>query len=184
MSLFELSMLTGQAAIAAEEAHGGGGMSIPVQVLTVIVCFIIVYWILKWFAFTPILRIIDERAEKIESDLKRADDARLQAEASRSEAETRLSHIEEEARVKMQTMMAETRQLADALHQKAQKDAADLLEKARINIEYETEKAREIIKTEIVNLTIGAAEQLIKEKLDDDKHRQLIGDFISQIERN
>jgi len=184
MSLFELSMLSARMVTAAEEAHGGEGPTIPVQVLTVIICFIIVYWILKRFAFTPILRIIDERAEKIQADLQRADDARQQAEVCRSDVESRLRNIEEEARVKMQAMMAETRQLADSLQQKAQKDAADLLEKARTNIEYETEKARETIKTEIVNLTIGAAEQLIKVKLDDDKHRQLIGDFISQIERN
>jgi len=184
MSLFELSLLSGQLVVAAEEAHGSEGPPLVAQIVTVIVCFIVVYWILRRFAFGPVLGIIDERAKAIENDLKRAEDARLQAETSRAEAEARLRHIEEEARVKMQAMMAETRQLADALHQKAQRDAADLLEKARTNIEYETEKAREIIKTEIVNLTIGAAERLIKEELNDDKHRQLIGDFINQIERN
>ncbi|MBN2328417.1 MAG: F0F1 ATP synthase subunit B [Candidatus Omnitrophica bacterium] len=184
MSLFELSMLSARAAIAAEEAHAGEGPSLLPQMITVIVCFLIVYWILKRFAFGPILGVIDERAGKIESDLKRSEDARRQAEADRVEAEQRLRNIEEEARVKMQAMMADARELADAVRQKSHKDAADMLEKARKNIEYETEKAREVIKTDIVNLTVEAAEHLIKEKLDDEKHRQLIGDFISRIERN
>lgn len=186
MSLFELSLLSAQAMAAAEE-HGGEGSSlVPLvaQVITVILCFMVVYWILKTYAFGPILGIIDERAEKIESDLKRAEDARLQADADRADAEKRLRNIEEEARVKMQAMMAEARSLANTVQQKSQKDAADMLEKARQNIEYETEKAREVIKTEIVNLTIEATEHLIQEKLDDSKHRQLIGDFLSKIERN
>lgn len=184
MSLFELSMLSASIVTAAEEAHGGGAPSIPAQMATVIVCFLLVFWILKKFAFGPILGVIDERAEKIEADLRRAEDARLQADSDRAEAERRLRDIEDEARVKMQAMMAEARNLANSVQQKAQKDAAELLEKARQNIEYETEKAREVIKTEIVNLTLGAAEHLIKEQLDDAKHRQLIGDFIGRMERN
>lgn len=184
MSLFELSMLSAQAAVAAEEAHVIDSPSLLSQMLTVIFSFLIVYWILKRFAFGPILGVIDERAEKVESDLQRAEEARRQAEADRVEAEQRLRHIEEEARVKMQSMMADARELADSVRQKSQKDAAEMLEKARRNMEYETEKAREVIKTDIVNLTIEAAEHLIKEKLDDEKHRQLIGDFISRIERN
>lgn len=184
MNLFELSMLSIQVVTAAEEAHGNEGPPILAQIVTVIVCFYVVYWVLKRYAFGPILSVIDERTEKIESDIKRAEEVRRQVEADHAEAEQRLRNIEEEARVKMQSMMAEARQLATTVQQKAQKDSAELLEKARQNIEYETEKAREVIKTEIVNLTIQSTEHLIKERLDDPKHRQLIGDFISQMERN
>jgi F-type H+-transporting ATPase subunit b len=185
MSLYHLSIISAQVIAAAEGTpEASAGPSIPAMMVTVIVGFLVVYWILKTYAFGPVLDMIDQRTDKIESELKRADDARLQAEADRSEAEERLRNIEEEARVKMQAMMSEARQLADSIQQKAQTSAADLLDKARQNIEFETEKARETIKSDVINLTIVAAEHLIKEKLDDPKQRELIGDFLTRIERN
>lgn len=171
---------------AAEAGHGEGPAiwSTVVDIITVVFCFILVYWVLKAYAFGPILAAIDERRHSIDSDLKRAEEARVQAEKDRADIEQRLRGIEDESRRKMQEMLNEGKQAADEIREKGRLDAEELLEKARQNIQYETQKAREELKGEIIDLTLKATELIIKERLDDDKHRGLIGDFISRIERN
>ena len=169
--------------VSAEGSHETEPSLWP-QIVTVIFCFLIVFWVLKRYAFVPLLSVIDERREKIESDLKRAAEIQKQAEAERAEYEEHLRKIEEEARQKLQEMINEGKRIAAILQENAQKQASALAEKAQQNIQYELEKARVTLKNEIVELTIHATERLLKERLDDSKHRALIGDFLSQIERN
>lgn len=180
MDLIHLHMLSGMMVINA----AGGGLSPIAQVVTHIVCFVIVFFILKRFAFGPIVDVIEKRREKIESDLKRAENARKLSEENQAKLEERLKHIEEEARARMQELIQEGKTLAEAIQEKARKQANDLIQKAQQNIEYETEKARETIKNEVIDLVVRATERLVKEQLDDQKHRELIGDFLTQIERN
>lgn len=181
MDLASLHFLVGQTVLAAEGAEQA---PMYVQVLTHIVCFLIVFWILKRFAFGPILEVIDERRNRIASDLQQAADSRKQAEADHKALEERLSHIEEEARARMQELIAEGRRVAESIQESARRDAAEMIQKAQKNIEYETEKAREILKKDVIHLTLEATEHLLKEQLDDAKHRQLIGDFLTRLERN
>ncbi|MDP8244169.1 MAG: F0F1 ATP synthase subunit B [Candidatus Hinthialibacter antarcticus] len=162
----------------------GGGPPLYAQIITHIVCFLIVFWILKLFAFGPIMNIIDERRNAIDADLKRAEDVRLQSEKDQEAISARLRGIEEESRQKMLELLNEGKRTADGIREKGHADAEALLEKARQNVQYEIQKAREELKADIVNMTIMASEHLIKERLDDEKQRSLIGDFLNRIERN
>ena len=180
--LTALQALQGLAVCAA--AGEEGPYKILVEVITTVVTFLLVMAMLKKYAFGPILSVIEERRLRIEMDLKKAADLQQQAEAERAALEERLRNIETEARERMHQMSGEGKRIAQTIQENAQKDARALVEKAQQNIQFEMEKARVTLKEEIVTLTIEATQRLIKERLDDDKHRQLIGEFISQIERN
>lgn len=177
VSLQGLHFLGGSMALAA-------GNPAWVDVITVIVCFLLVYWVLAKFAFGPILQAIDARRDQIDSDLKRAEQHRVEAEVDRTRLEERLKNIEVETRAEMQKAIAEGKRLADEIREQARQQADAMLEKANKNIEYETQKARESLKQDVVRLTIEATERLIQERLDDNKHRELIGDFLNRLERN
>lgn len=167
-------------------AGGGGGdnWNTVVDIVTVILCFFLVFWVLRRYAYGPILSAIDERRDAIDADLKRAEDVRVQSEKDQEAISARLRGIEEESRQKMLELLNEGKRAADEIRVKGHADADALLEKAKQNIQYETQKAREELKAEIINMTILASEHLIKERLDDEKQRGLIGDFLNRIERN
>ena len=183
MNPFLFHAVPGLLILTAEGSAEEGAHLVP-QIVTVIIGFLIVFWVLKWFAFRPLLAVIDERRNQIAADLKRASDLQKQAEAERAEYEGHLRRIEEEARQKMQEMIDEGKRIAVVIQENARKQAEAIAEKAQQNIQYEMEKARVTLKGEIVDLTILAAEHLLKERLDDAKQRDLIGSFLSQIERN
>lgn len=170
-----------QVVITASE---GGALKYFGEIITTIIVFLLVLWILKEYAFDPILSIIDERRDKIASDLKNAEDLQKQAAEEKAELDQKLREIETVAREKMQELIAEGKAIAQQIQEKAQKDAADTLEKAQSSIKAETEKARIELKQEIVKLTLQATERMIHEKLDDQKHQDLINTFLSDVERN
>lgn len=181
----ELTALHALHALAVTASEGGADVyKIFVEVFTTMAAFLIVLGILKKYAFGPILSVIDERREKIQADLDRAESLRDEAADERAQLNERLRNIEDEARAKMQEAIAEGRRIAQTIQDNAQNEAREILEKARQNIQFETEKARVELKNDIINMTVEATERLIRERLDDEKHRELIGNFIEQIERN
>ncbi len=169
---------------AVSAAEGGSASQIIAQVITTLVGFGIVYWILKTYAFGPILSVLDERSEKVESDLQRAEDLRNQAEADKKALEDRLQNLEAESREKMLESINEGKRIASNIQEEARKKADEMIANAERNIQFEMEKARVELKEDIINLTLQSTEKLIQERLDDDKHKQLIGNFLEQIERN
>ena len=86
MSLLSLHTINGLVTIANE----GAGPSALASVLTNLVCFLLVIWILKRYAFGPMLKIIDERRETIESDLKKAELIRTEAAAAKADLDEKL----------------------------------------------------------------------------------------------
>ena len=93
-------------------------------------------------------------------------------------------NIQEDARQKMLEVINEGKRIADSIQDESHKKASAMVEKAKSDIQLETEKAREILKNEVITMTLAATERLIHVNLDDSKHRGLIEDFITQIERN
>lgn len=184
MSLESLHTLSALLLIGAEGAADASPVrEIVAQIVTTILCFFLVFWILKRFAFGPLLAVIDERRDRIESDLNKAEELKNQAIASQASLEERLRNIERESREKMVEVVNEGKRVSASIQEDARREAAAMLEKAKRDIHYETEKARLVLKEEVINLTINATEQLIHERLDDQKHRELIGNFMTQIER-
>jgi F-type H+-transporting ATPase subunit b len=183
VSLSSLHTLSG-IILTAASGESAQEPSALAMVTTTILGFLLAFWVLRKFAFGPLLTVIDERRDQIQSDLKKAEEARQQAVAEKAELDERLRNIENEARAKMVELVNEGKRVSASIQEEARKQADSMIEKAQRNIQFETEKARETLKKEIIGMTIQATEHLIRENLDDAKQRNLIANFISDIERN
>jgi F-type H+-transporting ATPase subunit b len=150
-------------------------------ILTNIIGFVIVVWVLAKFAWGPILDLLDARREKIRTDFAEADKARGDAEQMRGDLEDKLSDIKAIEREKVQEAVVRGEEIADRLKGEAREKAEAQLSKARQDIEVESQKALVELRDKVVELTIGAAEKLLNEKLDDDAHRRLIREYIDGL---
>lgn len=149
--------------------------------LTNILAFLILLWILKRFAWGPLLRMIDARREKIRSDYDQARGKLEEADQLRADFEEKLSDIKTLERERVQEAVKRGEQIAADLEKEARGKAGDFLDKAEAEIERDAAAARLELRAQVVNMSIAAAEKLIKEKLDDQKHRQLVEDFIQDL---
>lgn len=151
--------------------------------LTQLVAFLLFIWLLNKFAVGPVLKLIDERREKISSQFDQAAAAEKRVAALKDEYEARLQKIDEEARKRMLEEVNNGRRIAEEIGETARHEANLIVEKARVKLQLEIEQARIQLKNEIVATTLYAAERLLREKLTDSKNRDLVAAFVEEMER-
>lgn len=153
------------------------------EFVTLIIAFIIFFWVMKKFAWGPVTRVLDERQQRIEDGFEEI--KRKQADAAQLEQKyaARLRDIEQEARTQIQEGIAEGRRVAAELTEQAREESNRIIERAQRNIELEIEKARHELRDELVSMTIQASERLLREKLDETSQRRLVGSFIDELEK-
>ena len=153
------------------------------KILSQAVAFYLFYLILKKYAWGPVIGMVDERNRKIEESFRRAEDAEKKAEENRREYEERVKKIEAEAREKINEAINEGRRLAEEMTESAHAEAQRIQARAKELAEIEVAKARIELKEIIVRLTLDASERMLRERLDQDAHRRLVGEFVEELSR-
>ncbi len=153
------------------------------QILTQIAGFLVLLWLLRRFAWPQLFQVLEARRERIAAEM--ADLDRQKADLARLEADykTRLAELDAQARQRLLEAVEEGRRVSREIQEKAREDAAKTIERARQGLELEVTAARAHLHDEVVTLALRAAERVIRERLDDAKHRALVADFITQVER-
>jgi len=155
---------------------------IPGLMIWTIVCFLIVYFVLKRYGFKRIQQVIDERRERILNSIEQAEKARDDAAKlleehremlvqARSEAE----HILEDARKVAESQRERTRTELDA-------DRARRLAETERQIAAETQSALDQIKNEIAALTLITTAKVTGKVLTLDDHRRLIDSAVEELD--
>jgi F-type H+-transporting ATPase subunit b len=155
------------------------GINLPVLVAQ-IVNFTILLVVLRLVAWGPLTKMLDERRERIRESLNAADAAKAQV----AESERQVHEQVEAGRREAQNLIAQAQEIssriqADARSQ-AQSDAEALLARARSEIHLERDSVIADLRKEFADMTISAAEKVIKSSLDRTQHRRLIDDVLAE----
>ncbi len=153
------------------------------QLLTHAFGFLITLWILKKFAWKPLLGLMEERRLRIEGEFKRIEDEKGKVAQQLSVYEAKLKEIDNERRAKLVEAVEEGKKVAADIKANAQNEVKELHVKAKAELERDVAKARVELRDQMVAITMTAAEKIIKEKLDDPKHRDLINRYIAEVEK-
>jgi len=153
------------------------------EIVAQIISFLVLVFILRAFAWKRILSLLDQRKERIASEFKQIEDAKIEIEKIKAFYEEKIGAIEEFSRAKIQETVDESRHVSQEIKEKAQKDAKVIMEKAHDNIKIELSQAKEELKEKIVELTINAAEHIIKEKLNPETDKKLVSSFLEDLEK-
>ncbi len=140
------------------------------QVSTQIIGFLLMVWILRVYAWGPVVRMLEARREKIAGEFEKA-----------PRYEQELRGIEAQARQRIQSAVAEGQKVAAEIRAQAQGEAQQRLERAEDEIAREREKAKELLKEHIIDLAMRSAEKILRQKLDDPAQRRLAGEFIDEV---
>jgi F-type H+-transporting ATPase subunit b len=144
-----------------------------------LVSFIILYIILRKFAWGPILTAVKEREESIKAALDAADNAKKEMENLKADNEKILN----EAKTERETMLKEAREMKSKLISDAENEAKakakTMVEAAKTAIQNEKNSAMNELKNTVVDLSVGIAEKLISEELaDKDKQLKMIEEIL------
>jgi len=159
-------------------------MNLDLQlILTHIVGFLITVWILKKFAWKPILGIMQERRQKIKAEFDTIERQRAEAATVLAEYQARLKDIEVEARQKIAEAIHAGNQVAAEIREHGREEAKEIINRAKAELDRDVAKARVELKEEIVDMTIAAAEKIITTRLSEPEHRRLVAEFIDTMEK-
>ena len=155
------------------------GVNLP-SLVAYLVNFIVLLGILFLFAYKPLLRLMDQRAERIRESLAAADAARQEAASSSEAIEEQLN----EARREGQRLLDQAREAVDRFRggemDRARQEAEAFVERARLDIQRERDAAIEEVRSNFGDLAITAAERVIRRSLDRQAHQELIAQVLEE----
>ena len=155
------------------------GISLP-TLLTQLVTFIILLVLLRFVAYKPIMRMLDERSRRVKESLEQAETVKEQAARAEAEVKKQLETASREG----QERIARAARMGEEVKQKAQaeakKEAEALINRARGEIQRERDEAVDAVRREFADLTIMAASKVIDRSLDKEEHRELINKVLEE----
>ena len=146
------------------------------------IIFILLIFLLKKYAWKPILDAVNEREEGIKNALLSAEKAKEEMASLQSDNEETLK----KARAERDSLLKEAReikqQLIDDAKNEAQSEAKKIISQAQETIQNEKKAAISDLKNQVAILSIDIAEKVLKEKLSDDKTQMnLVKDLVKDV---
>ncbi len=149
------------------------------------ILFIALIFLLKKYAWGPILDAVNEREDGIKNALAEADKARQEMQNINADNERILN----EARAERDAMLKEARDMKTNLVEEAKDEAkaqaTKLMEQAKTAIQNEKAAAIADIKSQVANLSIDIAEKVVKDELSNkDKQLKLVEQLLGEVKLN
>ena len=143
--------------------------------------FLLLIFLVKKYAWGNITSVLDERAEKISSDIDGAEEARKKAEELAAKREAELAGSRQEATTILETAKETAEKNKAHILSEANQEALRLKEKAQLEISQNKEEAMNSIKGDVADLTVNLAGKLLSQQLDSEGHRQLIDRYLNEL---
>jgi len=149
-------------------------ISINATLILTIFNFILLIFVLKAILFKPMMKYLDERANKIDESLrlaeenkKRADDMKIEHDQIIMEARTKSSEIIEAA---TSNAARESREIVSEARVKAQ----NTVESAKDEILMVAERIKQDLRREVASMTVSLAGKVLEREIKEDDHKELI----------
>jgi len=150
-----------------------------------VIVFVILFILLRKFAWTPILGAVKGREESINKALDAAEDARKEVQNLKADNEKLL----QEARIERDAMLKDAREIKDKMiaeaKEAAQEQADKIIKQAQVVIEGEKQAAVAELKQQVATLSVDIAEKIVHGQLaDHDKQLKLVDTMLDQVTLN
>jgi F-type H+-transporting ATPase subunit b len=152
-------------------------------IITQIIGFIVAFWILKAFAWKPLLKMLEDRKRKIAGDIGDAENIKAEAAKVLDDYKAQLRNIDTEARTRIQDAVADGTKIAAEIREHAREEARQILTKAREDLDRDVAKARVQLRDDVVGMAIKAAEKIIATKLNEAEQKRLLDDFLKEVDK-
>ncbi|EYT56204.1 ATP synthase F0F1 subunit B [Leucobacter sp. UCD-THU] len=169
--------------VAAETADHNPLLPATYDIVWSAVIFVILL-IAFWKVFLPKMQaMLDARAEAIEGNIAKADEAQAKAEAALQEYTAQLASAREEAGVIREDARADGDKIRAKAREEAHAEQARIAQAAQAQIEAERQSAVVSLRKDVGSLALGLASSVVGETLtDDQKASALVDRFLADLE--
>ena len=147
-----------------------------------ILTFLVLVGLLAKFAWRPLLQALDARQRTIAASLEEAQRARQELERIQRESAQMMAQARTEAEGLIARSRSDAEALREELKQKARAEAATIVKNAEKQIQMETARAVQQIRTEAVDLSVAIASKILRRQVSKEDNRALIEETLKQVE--
>jgi F-type H+-transporting ATPase subunit b len=147
-----------------------------------ILTFLVLLWLLKRFAWGPLMEALDRREQVIAGAVEDARRAKDELERVKSDAAKLLTEARQEAGGIVTRARADADRFREELRQKAVTEADALVQNAEKRIQQETSRAVQQLRQEAVELSVAIAGKLLHRNISREDNERFLQDVVKQLE--
>ena len=159
-------------------------IEINATILAQIINFLLLVALLRAVAYKPVARLLQQRSDKIKSDLNQAEADRKAAEQTLAQYKAQLSDAHKKAQEIVEKANLTARQEHDAAVAETRREIERMKQTAQAEIENERNRAFEDMKSQIVSLSLAAAGKVVAKNIDTKENDKLVNDFIAGLNKD
>jgi F-type H+-transporting ATPase subunit b len=145
-----------------------------------IVTFVILLVLLRFVAYKPLMRMLDERSKRVKDSLEQAEAVKTQSAKTEEELKKQLEQAGREGQERIERAIKAGEDIKQKAQTDAKKEAEGLIVRARAEIQQERDEAIDGVRREFADLTVLAAGKVIEKSLDKKEHRDLIDKVLEE----
>ena len=138
-----------------------------------LVFFVLALFTMK-FVWPPLMKALDERAQKIADGLAAADRGKAEMAAAEKRIQIEMATARDEGQKRIGDAEKHAQKLAEEIKQNAQTEAARIIEQAKAEAEQQLVRAREGLRADVAALAVKGAEQILKREVNAAAHADLL----------
>lgn len=151
--------------------------------IVTLVSFLLLFALLKKVAWKPLMNVLEERENTINTNIEKAEEARKTAEEQRTQMETQLRTARAQANDILAKAQAEGNTMQQTIVADAKEDAQRIKQQSQREMELERQRALSQMQREIGEISMGIAEQVLGREIAPADHQRLIEEFIEGLEK-
>ena len=156
-------------------------MSITGTLIVQMIVFLILVGFTMTYIWPPLVKALDERAEKISHGLAAAEHAKIELSNVHREVETRMAATRSESAAVLADAERRAQQIIDEANSRASEEAARIVASARDEALQEAVKVRESLRGEVAVLAVKGAEQILRKEVNAQVHADLLSRLKSEL---
>ncbi len=156
-------------------------MNLNATLIAQFVVFFILAWFTMKFVWPPLMKALDERAQKITEGLAAADRGKADLAAAEKRVQAELSSAREEGAKRVVDAEKRAAAIIEDAKKTAALEAARIVEAARADAEQQVTRARETLRGEVATLAVKGAEQILKREINAAAHADLLNQLKAEL---
>ena len=156
-------------------------MSINATLIAQLIVFLILVGFTMKFVWPPIVKALDERAQKIADGLSAADKAKADLSAANRRVEEQLSAARNETAQRLADAERLAQQIVEEAKGKATEEGAKIIAAAKAEAAQESVKAREALREQVAALAVKGAEQILRKEVNAGVHADLLNRLKTEL---
>jgi F-type H+-transporting ATPase subunit b len=172
--------------LAAEEAKNDPADLYPhaQELIVGAIAFAFLFFFMWEWVLPRIAKLLDERRDKIQGDLEKAEEARRTADRELAEYRSQLANAREESNRIIEEARRSAEETRRELQTRAEEEAQATVARAQDEIRAERDRVFQELRAQVAQISVELAGRVVGESLDAKAHQRLIDEYIDQVAGN